>query len=78
VPQPAVGQAGLTVVGVENRLVGGECPYYGCVPSKMMIAAAHALAGAVRVSDLVDTLRSMHFAHPTFHRVVETALADLG
>ena len=31
---------GLDVVGVDERLVGGECPYYGCIPSKMMIAAA--------------------------------------
>ena len=31
-------EAGLDVVGVEDRLVGGECPFYGCVPSKMMIA----------------------------------------
>ena len=37
-------RAGLDVVAVENRLVGGECPYYGCVPSKMMIAAAHQVA----------------------------------
>ena len=36
--------AGLTVVGVEARLVGGECPYYACVPTKMMIRAADALA----------------------------------
>ena len=33
-----LGRAGLDVVGVEERLVGGECPYFGCVPSKMMIA----------------------------------------
>ncbi|MGN6575408.1 MAG: dihydrolipoyl dehydrogenase family protein [Nocardioides sp.] len=33
---------GLSVVGVDERLVGGECPYYGCVPSKMLIAAASA------------------------------------
>ncbi len=45
-------QAGLRVVGVDRRLVGGECPYYGCVPSKMMIRAADALAEAGRVADL--------------------------
>src|SRR5499425_2078166 len=42
-------EAGLAVAGVESRLVGGECPYYGCVPSKMMIRAANLLAEARRV-----------------------------
>ena len=30
-------QAGLRTVAVDRHLVGGECPYYGCIPSKMMI-----------------------------------------
>lgn len=42
-------EAGLSVVGVEARLVGGECPYYGCVPSKMMIRAADLLAEGHRI-----------------------------
>jgi pyruvate/2-oxoglutarate dehydrogenase complex dihydrolipoamide dehydrogenase (E3) component len=42
-------EAGLTVVGVEGKLVGGECPYWGCVPSKMMIRAANLLAEARRI-----------------------------
>lgn len=42
-------QAGLSVVGIEARLVGGECPYWGCIPSKMMIRAADLLAEAHRV-----------------------------
>src|SRR3954471_23758840 len=45
-------EAGLTVVGIEGRLVGGECPYWGCVPSKMMIRAGNALAEARRVPEL--------------------------
>ncbi|MER6526190.1 FAD-dependent oxidoreductase [Streptomyces sp. NPDC001508] len=45
-------EAGLDVVGVEAELVGGECPYWGCVPSKMMIRAGNALAEARRVPAL--------------------------
>jgi pyruvate/2-oxoglutarate dehydrogenase complex dihydrolipoamide dehydrogenase (E3) component len=42
-------EAGLEVVGIEANLVGGECPYWGCVPSKMMIRAANLLAETRRV-----------------------------
>ncbi|SRR6266487_2483265 len=48
-------QAGLAVAGVESRLVGGECPYYGCVPSKMMIRAADLLAEARRIPGMAGT-----------------------
>src|SRR5664280_368443 len=42
-------ESGLDVVGIDGRLVGGECPYWGCVPSKMMIRAAGLLAEARRI-----------------------------
>jgi pyruvate/2-oxoglutarate dehydrogenase complex dihydrolipoamide dehydrogenase (E3) component len=48
-------EAGLSVVGVEQRLVGGECPYWGCVPSKMMIRAANLLAETRRVSGMAGS-----------------------
>ena len=33
----ALAEAGLRVVGIEGHLVGGECPYYACIPSKAMV-----------------------------------------
>lgn len=45
-------EAGLQVVGVEKALVGGECPFYGCIPSKMMVRAADTLAEARRAVTL--------------------------
>ncbi len=47
--------AGLSVVGIEAGLLGGECPYWGCIPSKMMIRAAHTLAEARRIPGLAGT-----------------------
>ncbi len=48
-------EAGLDVVGIEGNLVGGECPYWGCIPSKMMIRAADLLAETGRVEGLAGT-----------------------
>ena len=48
-------RAGLEVVGVDGRLVGGECPYYACVPTKAMVRATDALGEGRRVPDLAGT-----------------------
>jgi pyruvate/2-oxoglutarate dehydrogenase complex dihydrolipoamide dehydrogenase (E3) component len=40
-------RAGLSVTGIDARLLGGECPYYGCIPSKMMVRAADVI-GEIR------------------------------
>ncbi|HEX6935713.1 MAG TPA: NAD(P)/FAD-dependent oxidoreductase [Actinomycetes bacterium] len=44
-------EAGLSVVGVERELVGGECPYWACVPSKMMIRGSTLVAEARRMGE---------------------------
>jgi pyruvate/2-oxoglutarate dehydrogenase complex dihydrolipoamide dehydrogenase (E3) component len=51
----ALAEAGLRVVGIESHLVGGECPYYGCVPSKMMIRAADLIAETRRANTMAGT-----------------------
>lgn len=48
-------EAGLSVVGVDGGLVGGECPYWGCIPSKMMVRAAGLLAEARRIDGIAGT-----------------------
>jgi pyruvate/2-oxoglutarate dehydrogenase complex dihydrolipoamide dehydrogenase (E3) component len=48
-------EAGLNVVGVEAELLGGECPYWGCVPSKMLIRAGNLLAEGRRIPDMAGS-----------------------
>ena len=48
-------EAGLSVVGIEGSLVGGECPYWGCIPSKMMIRASNLIAETRRVDGIAGS-----------------------
>ncbi|HEY3528375.1 MAG TPA: NAD(P)/FAD-dependent oxidoreductase [Nocardioides sp.] len=69
-------QAGLRVLGVEERLVGGECPYFGCVPSKMMIAAAETLRGAGRVNAMAGSSTVTADFSPVAKRIRDEATDD--
>ena len=67
---------GLTVVGIEHHLVGGECPYYGCVPTKMMIRADDALAEGRRIPGLAGRSAVTPDWGPVARRIRDVATAN--
>jgi pyruvate/2-oxoglutarate dehydrogenase complex dihydrolipoamide dehydrogenase (E3) component len=69
-------EAGLHVTAVEDRLVGGECPYFGCVPSKMMIRAGNLIAETRRVPGLAGTSTVTPDWSPVALRIREEATDD--
>src|SRR5690349_22443674 len=66
-------EAGLLVAGVESGLVGGECPYWGCVPSKMMIRAANLLTEARRIDGMAGRAEVWPDWAPVAKRIREEA-----
>jgi pyruvate/2-oxoglutarate dehydrogenase complex dihydrolipoamide dehydrogenase (E3) component len=48
--------AGLSVAIVERELVGGECTYWGCIPSKTLIRPGDILAAARRVPGAAEAI----------------------
>jgi pyruvate/2-oxoglutarate dehydrogenase complex dihydrolipoamide dehydrogenase (E3) component len=68
--------AGLDVVGIEAKLVGGECPYWGCIPSKMMIRAADLLAEARRIPGMAGAASVTPSWEPVARRIRDEATDD--
>ena len=48
--------AGLDVVGVEPNLIGGECPYWACLPTKSLVRSANLVIEARRADGLVGAV----------------------
>src|SRR5579883_1473077 len=69
-------ESGLEVAGVEAELVGGECPYWGCVPSKMMIRAGNLLAEARRIPGMAGSADITPDWAPVAARIRDEATDD--
>jgi len=66
-------EAGLDVVGIDGNLLGGECPYWGCIPSKMMIRAGNLLSETRRVPGMAGESTVSPDWAPVAKRVREEA-----
>ncbi len=66
-------EAGLAVVGVEANLLGGECPYWACIPSKMMLRAGEVLAEGRRVPSMAGASTVTPEWKPVARRIREEA-----
>src|SRR6516225_9657765 len=59
-------EAGLRVAAIEAELVGGECSYWGCIPSKVLIRPGDVLAAARRVAGAAPAVRGQVDTAETF------------
>ncbi|AEW96033.1 MULTISPECIES: dihydrolipoyl dehydrogenase family protein [Streptomycetaceae] len=66
--------AGLEVVGVEERVVGGECAGAGCLPSRILARAAGLLAEGRRIPGHAGTA----MVHPEWRQAARAVRAATG
>src|SRR5436190_1332531 len=63
-----LGEGGLHVVLVERELVGGECSYYACMPSKGLLRPGEVLAEARRIPGAAEAVTGDVDVQATFAR----------
>ena len=69
--------SGLTLAVVERELVGGECPYWGCVPSKTLLRSGETLSEAERARVLAASRVDWTVDFPKVSKRVRRMARDL-
>jgi pyruvate/2-oxoglutarate dehydrogenase complex dihydrolipoamide dehydrogenase (E3) component len=69
--------SGLTFAVVERELVGGECPYWGCVPSKTLLRSGETLSEADRARALAASRVDWTVDFPKVSKRVRWMARDL-
>src|SRR4029077_7017428 len=69
--------SGLTLAVVERELVGGECPYWGCIPSKTLLRSAETLSEAERARVLAASRVEWTVDFPKVSKRVRWMARDL-
>ncbi len=69
--------SGLTLAVVERELVGGECPYWGCVPSKTLLRSGETLEEAARARTLAASRVDWELDFPRVSKRVYWMARDL-
>jgi len=69
--------SGLTLVVIERELVGGECPYWGCIPSKTLLRSGETLKEAERARTLAASRVDWELDFPKISKRVLWMARDL-
>ena len=69
--------SGLTLAVVERELVGGECPYWGCMPSKTLLRSGETLKEAERARQLAASHVEWELDFPKISKRVLWMARDL-
>jgi pyruvate/2-oxoglutarate dehydrogenase complex dihydrolipoamide dehydrogenase (E3) component len=69
--------SGISLAVVERELVGGECPYWGCIPSKTLLRSGETLEEAGRARTLAASRVDWEVDFPKVSRRVLWMARDL-
>jgi pyruvate/2-oxoglutarate dehydrogenase complex dihydrolipoamide dehydrogenase (E3) component len=69
--------SGLTLAVIERELVGGECPYWGCIPSKTLLRSGETLTEAERARVLAASRVDWDLDFPKISKRVLWMARDL-